>query len=157
MFTGREEDFYMIERQPALYAALETRKCGFGPVERTYKEDVAIAEAGRCLRCDLRLLIRHNPAPPEKFLKLTSENIINIPFEEGVIQLLDEKKDVYYIKGAENIKKILQEKLDTDKKAMYFTFEPDPMFTKRESELLQQYLQKHGKMPDAGDDLDELF
>jgi len=44
-----------------------------------------------------------------------------------------------------------------DEKAKYFTFESDPMFTKRESELMQQYLQKYGKLPDAGDDLDDLF
>jgi hypothetical protein len=34
------------------------------------------------------------------------------------------------------------------------------MYSKRESELLQQYLQIHGKMPGGaggGDDLDDLF
>ncbi|MBI2966326.1 MAG: FAD-dependent oxidoreductase [Bacteroidetes bacterium] len=157
MFIGSSENFCTTGRQPAAYADIETRKCDFSSVEHTYNEDVAIVEAGRCLQCDLRLLINHNPAPPGKFLKLTYENIINIPYEEGVIQLLDEKKNVYFIKGTDNMKKILEEKSDTDKKAVFFTFEHDPMFTKRESELMQQYLQKHGRMPDGGDDLDELF
>ena len=55
------------------------------------------------------------------------------------------------------MKEALMEKLNDDEKANYFIYESDPMFTKRESELLQQYLQRHGKLPDAGDDLDDLF
>jgi hypothetical protein len=31
------------------------------------------------------------------------------------------------------------------------------MFSKRESELVQQHLQKYGQMPNAGGDEDELF
>jgi hypothetical protein len=31
------------------------------------------------------------------------------------------------------------------------------MFTKRESELLQQYLQKNGKLPEFNDELGDLF
>jgi formate dehydrogenase beta subunit len=32
------------------------------------------------------------------------------------------------------------------------------MYTQRESELIQQYLQRYGKMPGGGaDDLDDLF
>jgi len=55
------------------------------------------------------------------------------------------------------MKETLLEILDDNEKAEYFIYEADPMFTKRESELLQQYLQKHGKMPDSDDDLDDLF
>ena len=54
----------------------------------------------------------------------------------------------------------LQEKLNSETKAKYFWFEPDPMYTKRESELIQQFLQQFGKMPEGdgeGDDLDDLF
>ena len=80
-----------------------------------------------------------------------------VPSEEGVIQLLDDKKEVYNIKGTDNMKETLLEKLDDNEKASYFIYEANPMFTKRESELLQQYLQKHGKLPDSGDDLDDLF
>jgi hypothetical protein len=31
------------------------------------------------------------------------------------------------------------------------------MYTKKESELLQQHIQKTGKMPGGGDEEDELF
>ena len=31
------------------------------------------------------------------------------------------------------------------------------MYSKRESELLQRYLQQHGEMPTGGDELDDLF
>jgi len=42
--------------------------------------------------------------------------------------------------------------------AQYFEFEEEKMFSQRESELLQKYLQEHGEMPGGGgDDLDDLF
>jgi len=41
--------------------------------------------------------------------------------------------------------------------AKYFAIEEDKMCTKRETELLQQYMQKYGKMPGGGDELDELL
>ncbi len=47
--------------------------------------------------------------------------------------------------------------LDTEK-AKFFAFEEEPMYTKRESKLLQMYIQQHGQMPGGGDDkLDDLF
>ncbi len=157
MFIGREEGFCLLEREKAAYVNAEKRKLNFDPFELTYDDETAIKEAARCLKCDLRLIIRHNPFPPEKFLKFTAENIEMVPSEEGVIQLLDDKKEVYHIKGTDNMKETLLEILDDNEKASYFIYEADPMFTKRESELLQQYLQKHGKLPDSGDDLDDLF
>ena len=51
----------------------------------------------------------------------------------------------------------LKEQLSANKKAKYFIFEEDKMYTKRETELLQLYMQQHGKMPGGGDELDELF
>ncbi|MCK4445075.1 MAG: hypothetical protein KAW09_11065 [Thermoplasmata archaeon] len=41
--------------------------------------------------------------------------------------------------------------------AKYFTFEEDRMYTKRESELIQQFLQNKGSMPRYNDELDDLF
>jgi len=157
MFIGREEGFCLLEREKATYVNAEKRKFSFDPFELTYDDETAIKEAARCLKCDLRLIIRHNPSPPEKFLKFTAENIETVPSKGGVIQLLDEKKEVYNIKGTDNMKDTLLEKLSNSEKAEYFIYEADPMFTKRESELLQLYLQKHGKLPDSGDDLDDLF
>ena len=48
--------------------------------------------------------------------------------------------------------------LRTKDAAAWFDFEEDKMYSKRESELIQQYLQEHGEMPGGGDsDLDDLF
>ncbi len=157
MYIGREDGFSISERENVSYIDADKRKLDFNPFELTYNEDSAIKEGSRCLQCDLRLNFRHNPFPPEKYLRFNAGNIENVPSKEGVIQLLDEKKEVYNIKGTDNMKDTLLEILSNNEKANYFIYEADPMFTKRESELLQQYLQKHGKMPDSGDDLDDLF
>lgn len=157
MFIGREEGFNILEREKVSYIDADKRKLDFNLFELTYKEHSAIKEGSRCLRCDLRLNFRYNPLPPEKYLKFNTDNIKKVPSKEGVIQLLDEKKEVYDIKGTDNMKDTLLEKLSNNEKADYFIYEADSMFTKRESELLQQYLQKHGKMPDSGDELDDLF
>ena len=157
MYIGREDGFSILEREQVNYINSDKRKLNFNPFELTYQENSAFKEGSRCLQCDLRLNFRHNPLPPEKYLKFDANVIESVPTKEGVIQLLDEKKEVYNIKGTDNMKETLLEILDDNEKASYFIYEADPMFTKRESELLQQYLQKHGKMPDSGDDLDELF
>jgi hypothetical protein len=42
--------------------------------------------------------------------------------------------------------------------AILFGYEEDKMYSKRESELIQKYLQVHGEMPGGGGgDLDDLF
>ena len=56
----------------------------------------------------------------------------------------------------------LQEQLDkavgSDNGAKYFVFEEAAMYTSRESQMMQAYLQEHGKMPGGGsDELDDLF
>jgi len=73
--------------------------------------------------------------------------------------LLDEDKVVYAIKGVDDIKQALSEIVETSNKAKYFLFDHDPMYSKRESELIQEYLQQHGRMPvgEGDDDLDDLF
>ena len=58
------------------------------------------------------------------------------------------------------LRQSLAESLESPGEAVWFLFEEDRMYTKRESELIQQYLQKHGKLPgdgSGGDDLDDLF
>ncbi|MCW8960414.1 MAG: FAD-dependent oxidoreductase [Ignavibacteriaceae bacterium] len=157
MFIGREEGFSSFERGKVTYIGAETRKLDFNPFELTYEEDTAIKEGSRCLKCDLRLILRHNLPPPEDFIKFNKDSIMIVPSEGGVIQLLNDKKEVYHIKGCESMKEVLMEKLDNGESAAYFIYEADPMFTKRESELLQQFLQKHGKLPDSGDDLNDLY
>jgi len=154
---GKIEGFSLIERfNPKLLDA-EIRKTNFDAVEFSFEESIAQKETARCLQCNLRMDIQHNPYPPVKFLEFNYNNIEKIDAVEGVIQLLNAEKEVFLIKGSDNMKETLLNFLQEGKEANYFTFEFDPLFSKRESELVQQYLQKHGEMPDSGDDLDDLF
>ena len=36
-------------------------------------------------------------------------------------------------------------------------YDEEPMYTKRESELLQQFIAEHGEMPEGNRELDDLF
>lgn len=157
LFIGQEDGFSCLECAPAPVIDVNERKSGFSPVEQTFEEEIARKEAHRCLKCDLRLHLQQNPLPPEKFFKFDVETIESLPADEGVIQLLDENKEVFSIKGCNDIRSSLLSMLETVKNAEYFTYELDPMFTKRESELMQQHLQKYGKLPTADDDLDDLY
>ncbi len=51
----------------------------------------------------------------------------------------------------------LDSELTAKQDAKFFTFEENRMYTKRESELIQQFLQKKGSMPKYNDELDDLF
>ncbi len=67
------------------------------------------------------------------------------------------KKDTL-IQGADDIRVALLEKLDSGAEACFFLYEEDRMYTKRESELIQQHLQQYGELPGGGgDELDDLF
>lgn len=153
-WLGKEEGFAYKPRVEIPRLPLEKRKGNFAEVELGFDEKMALEEADRCLRCDLRLLISQPPQPPEKWLKLTEENVAQIPEVEGVFQLLDENKAVIYIKGTANLKKELEGQL-SNPKAKYFMCEEAKMFTMRESELLQQYIKKHGKLPEQNVELEE--
>ncbi len=94
--------------------------------------------------------------PPDRGLQFTTENLSAVPEVEGVYQLFDEDKNVIYIAGTTNLRQSLEEQ-SAQKRARCFRYEEEPMFTKRESELLQRYLQKHGRMPELNDELAGLF
>ena len=47
--------------------------------------------------------------------------------------------------------------LSSRHEAKYFDYEEDPMYTKRESEFIQQYLQQHGHLPPGNEEVDDLF
>ncbi len=80
-----------------------------------------------------------------------------MPASEGVYQLLDEGRQVLRIAGAADLRAALEEQLSSNPKARYFVYEEAAMYTQRESELLQHFLQEHGRLP-AGNDLgDDLF
>lgn len=154
-----DTSFARLDRIATPRLSASKAAASFDLVETGYTAAAAVQEACRCLRCDLRLLIRSNPPPPEAWLALTVENVTNALAVPGVYQLLDEDKVVYAIKGVDDIKQELSEIVETSNKAKYFLFDHDPMYSKRESELIQEYLQQHGRMPvgEGDDDLDDLF
>ena len=154
---GRHEGFafWSRERVPERDAAL--RKLGFEEIALGFTDAQAVQEARRCLQCDLRLHLRCNPAASVKALPCDAEHIGQIPESEGVFQLLDRVHQVLSIKGTANLRQELLAARSFNSKAAWFKFEEDQMYSKRESELLQRYLQQHGEMPTGGDELDDLF
>jgi formate dehydrogenase beta subunit len=157
-YLGRDEGFSSWPRESVPEMEVEKRHQGFDEVKLGYDAKQAQKEAKRCLQCDLRLYMKCNPSPPEKWLALNEERVNEVPEEEGVFQLLDDQHNVLFIKGTANLRDALLEHLKGNKKAVWFEFEKDKMYSKRESELIQQYVQKHGEMPGEGDDeLDDLF
>jgi len=154
-WLGREEDFPYRRRVEMPSLPVEKRRGNFAEVEQGFDEMMAVEEARRCLRCDLRLQISQPPLPPEKWLKFEAENIERVPETEGVYQLLDENKMVIYIKGTIHLRKELEEQLATNPKARYFLYEEAKMFTMRESELLQRFLKRYGRLPEQNVGVEE--
>jgi formate dehydrogenase beta subunit len=124
-----------------------------------YKPEQAVLEASRCLKCDLRLRISAPAQPPKKWLEFNAENLENVPQLEGVCQLFDTDRNVIYIKGSMNLQAELKEQLSNGVNASYFIYEEAMMYTQRENELLQEFLQQHGSLPpvNIGGDLEDLF
>ncbi|MFX1419174.1 MAG: FAD-dependent oxidoreductase [Promethearchaeota archaeon] len=155
---GRDESFYDKKRVQMPLLSLKERQNSFNEIELGFNESLALEEANRCLRCDLRFEISPVILPPQKWLKLTTENIQSISEKEGAFQILDENQEIILIQGTSNLHLALKEQLETNSKACYFNYDEDPMYTKRESELLQQFMQQFGRFPEGNEDLeDDLF
>jgi NADPH-dependent glutamate synthase beta subunit-like oxidoreductase len=157
---GRIKGFARLPRVRADVMPVEKRLKDLGLECPGLDKDQAHSEASRCLRCDLRLTLSKVPSPPEKLMALTEENVAKVPGAEGVYTLMDGDKNVLAIKGVDDLAQALKAFLDEPGKVAFFDFEEDKMFSKRENELLQQYMQVHGKMPEGAggdDDLDDLF
>ncbi len=158
-YLGREEGFIEKARvEPSLCPTRERIRC-FEAVELPLNSEQAEAEGRRCLKCDLRFELSKPILPPRKepWLEFTPENVNRLPEVEGVFQLLDEQENIIYIKGAVNLRLELQAQLGLNEKARYFIYEEEPMYTKRESELLQQYTLQYGEMPEGNREFDDLF
>ena len=154
------DDSFRQSRQVSAVLDVSQRKGGFDLITQTFSEQTARIEAGRCLRCNLRQQIAPVTLPPERWQLLNEENVATTAEIEGVFQLLDSEKKVIRITGTENIREGLIGCLENIGDARWFIWDEDPMYTKRESELIQRYLQKYGEMPGGGggdDDLDDLF
>ncbi len=152
---GRDESFYDKLRVQMPLLSLEKRQNSFNEIELGFDEELALEEANRCLRCDLRFEISHVILPPQKWLELTTENIQKVPEIEGVIQILNENQKIILIQGIQNMHLALEQQILTNSKARYFNYDEDPMYTKRESELLQQFMQEFGRFPEGNEELEE--
>ena len=71
------------------------------------------------------------------------------------IQMIDSPFNLFVDKGAMNLAQELSESLRIYEKAGYYTWEEDPMYSKRERELLQQFMQQHGGLPEGNAALDD--
>jgi len=152
---GLDKNFYDKLRVKMPLLSLDQRQRSFNEIELGFDQKLAIEEANRCLRCDLRFEISSVVLPPQKWLELTTENIQNVPITEGAIQILNENQEIILIQGTQNLRLALEEQLESNSKAYYFNYKEDPMYTKRESELLQQYMQEFGRFPEGNEDLDD--
>jgi hypothetical protein len=156
-WIGRDEGFGDKRRVPMPCDPVEKRTGSFSEVETGLDQRDAIEEAGRCLRCDLRLRISPVMRPPDEWLELSQETVGAAPETDGVFRLFDQNKEVIYIGSGQNIRDKLRG-LDPDidewvEKARYLHYEETLMYTMRESELLQQFLQEHGRLPEGNDEL----
>jgi len=137
----------------------ELRASGFCRVELGYNPEQAATEAGRCLQCDLRTLLRKAEFPPDLWLPFNAAGVERVPSDlEGVYLLANADKQIIKIKGTGTLRTDLQMDVERNGQARYFRFEEHRLYSKRESELLQQYMQEHGRMPaGAADEVDDLF
>ena len=154
-FLGRDEKFFDKSRAQMPFLSLKERQSSFNEIELGFDENLALEEANRCLRCDLRFDISPVVLPPQKWLELITDNILLVPETEGAIQVLNENQEIILIQGTPNLRLALEEQLKTNTKACYFDYDEDPMYTKRESELLQQFMQEFGRFPEGNEDLDD--
>jgi NADPH-dependent glutamate synthase beta subunit-like oxidoreductase/NAD-dependent dihydropyrimidine dehydrogenase PreA subunit len=157
-WIGREEGFVPRPHVPFPCAYPSERRTDFREIEGVYTAQEAIAEAKRCLQCDLRLMIAECLLPPERWTEFCQLTVRQVPTVEGVFVLADAQKKTIAIKGTMDIRAGLLEKLQSESTARYFFWEEDRMYTKRESELIQQHLTRYGALPGGGsDELDDLF
>jgi hypothetical protein len=154
---GKEDGFADKPRVRMPHVPVEQRINNFSEVELGFVKGKAGEEAARCLRCDLRLEIAQVMMPPTEWLEFNSANVDSAPEKDGVYRLFNEQKEIIYIGSNSNIRSGLQEILNSGdewvQKARYLHFEETLMYTMRESELIQQYLQEHGKLPEGNEDL----
>jgi len=154
-WLGRDEGFGDRHRVVMPCLPVGKRKGDFSEVALGFDEAMAVEEAARCLRCDLRFQVSPVVLPPGEWLGFTPGSVDAAPETDGVYRLLDERKEVIYIGSGQNIREGLREILDSGDewvgKARYLHYEETLMYTMRESELMQQFLQEHGRLPEGND------
>lgn len=155
-YLGRHEGFASRPREKLPELPIERRREGFDEVCQGFTDERALREAARCLQCDLRLTMGCNPAPPKRVVPFDQGHVREVPEEEGVFILYDCEHKVLAIEGTVDLRKELIRALKSNGEAAWFEFEPDRMYSKRQSELIQKYVQEHGQMPGGGRD-EDLF
>jgi len=155
-WLGRDEAFAAKLRVAVPCLAVEKRKGEFSEVSLGFDGGMAAEESGRCLQCDLRFRISPVMLPPDEWLEFTPDNVGAAPETDGVFRLLDEQKEVIYIGSGQNIREEMREIQESGddwvEKARYLHFEETMMYTMRESELMQQFLQENGRLPEGNDE-----
>lgn len=155
--VGHHEGFAARPREKVPETEVQKRHESFQEVALGYTDEQAVKEAKRCLQCDLRLYIACNPSPPEKRLLFSEDNVQQVPAEEGVFRLYDGDRHVLSIKGTATLRQELRRALQDNDAVVWFDYEEDKMYSRRESELIQKYLHEHGRMPGGGSEDDNLF
>ncbi len=126
-------------------------------VEQSYSLEQARSEALRCLRCDMRVRLARVPLPPRRRLQsLDIETLKQVPERAGVYRLYNEHREVVAIQGVPNLREALMDQLSRAR-GRFFDYEENVLYTQRESELLQEHLQKHGRLPLQNDELSDLL
>jgi len=155
--VGRDDGFAAWPREKDQEIEVQRRHESLREVVQGFTDEQAAKEAKRCLQCDLRLCMACNPSPPEKWLAFTLDKVQQVPETEGVFRLYDGGHNVLWVKGAPNLRQGLLRALESEVKAAWFDFEEEKMYSKRESELLQKYVQEHGRVPGGGSEEENLF
>ena len=157
-YLGRDEIFSKRNLQKPLSRSASERVGDFAVIEGSLSAGQAREEALRCLRCHLRALITPVFLPPDKWRLLNREAFEDVPTVEGVFSLADSSKQPFKIAGMADIRAGLEAEAEIQPEGTLFCWEEDKMYSKRESELIQQHLQEYGEMPSGGEDeLDDLF
>ncbi len=153
---GREPGYFQRNRVNPNHKEAEIRANSLEIFVDTISQEQAREEAARCLRCNLRARLMPTPLPPDPWKTFDQDLIKFVPEEDGVLILANEDKVSVKIAGTANLNELAEELLDDDYDAEYCRWELDPMYTKRESELIQAHLQAYGEIP-GDDDMDDLF
>ncbi len=156
-WLGRDEGFAGRARMPGHELSLDLRRRGFSEVDAGPAADEALSEAGRCLQCDLRLALAQPALPPLPWLELCADEVAKVPAAAGVYQLLGDDRVATKIAGVADLRAALDAELVRDSRPPFFICEAAPMYTKRESELIQAFIGRHGRMPAGDGELDDLF
>lgn len=155
-WLGRDNAFVDRSRREAAKTPAEVRTAEWTAYRATLERTRAMEEAARCLRCHLRATLAKAPLPPDPWRPFAPETAVEIPAEPGVLVLADAARRTVKVMGAPDLKAAMAGLAADGLSAEWCRWELDPMFTKRESELIQAHLQAHGTLPGA-DELDDLY